>query len=63
MTAKRHFTFFNARMTSTLSVSLVLFILGIMVLMGLLASNLSTHVKENIGFSIILKESAKDSQI
>ena len=33
----KRISFLNARMTSTLSVSLVLFILGIMVLMGFLA--------------------------
>ena len=52
----KRISFLNARMTSTLSVSLVLFILGIMVLMGFLATNLSRHVKENIGFSIVLNE-------
>ena len=54
----KRISFLNARMTSTLSVSLVLFILGIMVLMGFLATNLSRHVKENIGFSIVLNESS-----
>ena len=43
----KRISFLNARMTSTLSVSLVLFILGIMVLMGFLATNLSRHVKED----------------
>ena len=59
----KRISFLNARMTSTLSVSLVLFILGIMVLMGFLANNLSRHVKENIGFSIVLNESAGDQQV
>lgn len=34
-----------------------------MVLMGFLANNLSRHVKENIGFSIILNESAGEQQV
>ena len=59
----KRISFLNARMTSTLSVSLVLFILGIMVLMGFLATNLSRHVKENIGFSIVLNESAGERQV
>ena len=59
----KRISFLNARMTSTLSVSLVLFILGIMVLMGVLATNLSRHVKENIGFSIVLNESAGERQV
>ena len=60
---KRRFSFLEARITSTLSVSLVLFILGIMALLGILANNLSVYVRENIGFSIILKDSARDKQI
>lgn len=59
----RHITFFNARLTSTISISLVLFILGIVVLMGMLATRLSMYVKENMGFSIVLKENVKESQV
>ena len=59
----RHITFFNARLTSTISISLVLFILGIVVLMGILATRLSMYVKENMGFSIVLKENVKESQV
>lgn len=61
--SNKHITFFNARLTSTISISLVLFILGVIALMGVLATQLSMYVKENIGFSIVLKESAKESQI
>ena len=59
----RHITFFNARLTSTISISLVLFILGIVVLMGILATRLSMYVKENMGFSIVLKENVKEAQV
>ena len=59
----RHITFFNARLTSTISISLVLFILGIVVLMGILATRLSMYVKESMGFSIVLKENVKESQV
>ena len=59
----RHITFFNARLTSIISISLVLFILGIVVLMGILATRLSMYVKENMGFSIVLKENVKESQV
>ena len=54
----RHITFFNARLTSTISISL-----GIVVLMGILATRLSMYVKENMGFSIVLKENVKESQV
>lgn len=59
---KKHHAFLNARLTSTLSISLVLFVLGIIVLLGFLANNLSRHVRENIGFSIVLRESADRGQ-
>lgn len=60
---KKRFTFLEARITSTLSVSLVLFILGIMSMLGILAGNLSVYVRENIGFSIVLKETANEEQV
>ena len=59
----KRISFLNARMTFDIgSVSLVLFILGIMVLMGFLATNLSRHVKEKHRFSIVLNESAGERQ-
>ncbi len=54
-------SFLNARMTSTISVSLVLFILGTMALMGLLVNNLSRQIKENISFTVVLTESVQDA--
>mgnify|MGYP003299170333 CR=1 FL=1 len=60
---KKRFSFLEARITSTLSVSLVLFILGLMAMLGILANNLSIYVRENIGFSIVLKENVKDNEI
>ncbi|MBO7318223.1 MAG: permease-like cell division protein FtsX [Bacteroidales bacterium] len=60
---KKRVTFIEARITSTLSVSLVLFILGIMAMLGILANNLSVYVRENIGFSIVLKDTATESNV
>lgn len=60
---KKHVSFLEARITSTLSVALVLFILGIMSMMSILANNLSIYVRENIGFSIILKDTAQENDI
>ncbi len=60
---KKRFTFLEARITSTLSVSLVLFILGIMAMLGILANNLSVYVRENIGFSIVLKDTATENNV
>lgn len=49
--------------TVIISISLVLFMLGILGLMLLQAKRLSNYVKENIGFSVILKEGAKEVDI
>ncbi len=56
-------TFINSRLTSTISISLVLFLLGLIVLLGLFANRFSSYVKENFSFSIILDENAKEAQI
>ena len=47
-------------MTSVVTIALVLFLLGILGLLVLNAKRISDYVKENIGFSIILKEGAKE---
>ena len=39
-------SFFNSRLTSIISISLVLFLLGLIFLMGLLGNKLSVYVKE-----------------
>ncbi|MFC2112144.1 cell division protein FtsX [Bacteroidota bacterium] len=49
--------------TSIISISLVLFLLGLVGLLLLNAQRLSTHVLENIGFSVVLKEEAKEVDI
>ena len=56
-------SFFNARLTSTISIALVLFILGLIALIGIMASEISMYVKENIGFSIVLKDNLKENEI
>ena len=46
-----------------ISISLVLFMLGLLGIILLNSHNLSNYVKENIGFSVILKENIKDVEI
>lgn len=48
---------------TTLSISLVLVVLGILVFVLLNARQLSNHVKQNIGFSIIVKDGVKEAEI
>lgn len=56
-------SFFNSRFTSVISIALVLFLLGLIFLMGLMGNRLSVFVKENISFSIVLKDNQKEGDI
>jgi len=49
--------------TSIISISLVLFLLGLVGLLILNTRKLSDYVKENIGFSVILKDNVKEVDI
>ncbi|MDL2265316.1 permease-like cell division protein FtsX [Parabacteroides sp. OttesenSCG-928-G07] len=57
------YSFFNSRLTSIISIALVLFLLGLICLFGLLGNKLSVYVKENISFSILLKDNQKETDI
>ncbi len=50
----------SSYLTSVISISLVLFLIGIMGLLLLNGQKLSRHVKENIGFTVILENSIKE---
>jgi len=47
---------FNSRFTSTISITLVLFLIGIMLTLGFLAKDLSRYVKENISLSVVVDD-------
>lgn len=53
----------TSSITVVVSLSLVLFMLGLLGLVVLNARKLSNHIKENIGFQIILKDTATSAQI
>jgi len=53
----------SSYITSIISISLVLFLLGMLGLLVLNAKRLSDYVKENIGFSVILKENIKEVDV
>lgn len=53
----------SSYLTSIISISLVLFMIGLFGLLILNAKRVSDYVKENIGFSIILKENIKEVDI
>ncbi len=50
----------SSQVTAIISISLVLFMLGLMGTMILFAGRISNYVKENIGFSIILNDEIKE---
>ena len=53
----------SSYLTSLISISLVLFMMGLIGILLLNAHRISVVVKENIGFSIILKENVKEADI
>ena len=66
MTENKKFTtvsFFNSRLTSVISIALVLFLLGLIFLMGLMGDTLSRFVKENITFSVVLKDNIREAEV
>ncbi|GHT32550.1 cell division protein FtsX [Bacteroidia bacterium] len=56
-------SFFNSRFTSIISIALVLFLLGLIFLMALLGNQLSDYVKENISFSVMLKDEIREADM
>ena len=50
-------------LTTIVSISLVLFMLGLLGILILNSKKLSDHVRENIGFSIIMNEGVKEARI
>lgn len=53
----------SSYLTSVISISLVLFLLGIVGLLIINGRNINKTVRENIGFNVILKENVKDADI
>ena len=53
----------SAYVTSTISISLLLFLLGLIGMLLLNTKKLSDHIKENIGFTIFLKDNISDNSI
>lgn len=55
--------FFNARLTSTISITLVLVLLGITTLLFFVGNGFSKYIKENMSFNVMLKQDITDAQI
>ena len=65
--AKKHkinrLTLLNAKITSVVSVTLVLLLLGLTVLTFFVGKGITAYVKENMSFSVMLSEDVTDLQI
>ncbi len=53
----------SSYVTTTISIALVLFLLGIIGLLSLNAQRLSQYVKENIGFTILIKDNSREAEV
>ncbi|MGL4908634.1 MAG: cell division protein FtsX [Bacteroidales bacterium] len=53
----------NSYLSTIISISLVLFLLGLMGVLLLNANRLSRYVKENIGFAVVLQDNASQADI
>lgn len=54
---------FTSYLTSTVSITLVLFLIGLLVLILLNAGRLTEYVREKIGFTLVLHEDLKETEI
>lgn len=54
---------FNSRVTSIISISLVLLLIGVTTALLLLSSDLSVAVRENITMSVVLKDDIKNADV
>ena len=65
--AKKHkisrLTIVNAKITSIVSVTLVLLLMGLTVLTFFMGKGISSYMKENMSFSVMLSENVSDAEI
>jgi cell division transport system permease protein len=54
---------FRSYMTSTISISMILFLIGVLGIVLLNAERLAKYVRENIGLTLVLKEDVQESEI
>lgn len=60
---KKKISYFSASVSSTISVALVLLLVGIVALAGVTATQVTGKIKESIGLSVSAREGATDEQI
>ncbi len=60
---KKNISYFNTNVTSIISVSMVLLLLGIVALIGVAANEATRQIRENVGIDVSMSEIATDSQV
>ncbi|MDR3308782.1 MAG: permease-like cell division protein FtsX [Tannerella sp.] len=60
---KNTISFFSSHLISVMSISLVLFLFGLIIIIGFLGNELSHYVKENINVTVVLAENLPDVKI
>jgi cell division transport system permease protein len=60
---KNTVSFFNSHLISVISISLVLYLLGLILIFGFLGNELSRYVKENISISVVLTEDLANDKL
>ena len=54
---------FRSYLTSTISISMILFLIGVLGIVMINAERLAKYVRENIGFTLVLNEGVQESEI
>jgi len=60
---KNKISFFNSHFVSVISISLVLYLFGLILIMGFLGNELTNYVKENITITVVLTEGMPEETI
>lgn len=60
MKKKAKHRFFNSKLTSAISISIVLFLLGCIIFVGFMSNMLTTYVLENVTLTVFIKENTSD---
>ena len=60
---KSKISYFQSNVTSTVSVALVLLLLGIIAFLGILANTFSEELRENVGFNVVLRGETTPAQV
>ncbi|MGN0213566.1 MAG: cell division protein FtsX [Muribaculaceae bacterium] len=61
--SKRRFSAIQQNATSVMSVAMVLFLLGLVAFLGVFSHRLTSDLKENIGFDVVVSQQASEGEV